>query len=815
VAICRDRLMKTTTMIRTCVFGILAVCGSLAATYADEPNAVRLFDRDTLVGWDYGSQPAKGWRMADGVLQGDKNSTPLVSGWTWGDVTLRFRWRVAEKGRWRWRLIGVGSSDFAMPITLSEGKATSSQLLAEKNGQSAEITHEPSADGWHEATLERRGQNATLTVATRGPQGGTSNSTLTFAVSGRFGLELSLADGAGSITDFTAAEPAGEPLYNGKDLSGWWTPGNLASWVPEPDRIVCVNQNGNYLRTRREYGDFTLSLDYKMAPGGNSGVGIRTAKNGWPSGDGMELQMLDEPPDTPLTRHSTMAIYGNLEPLARADRSRDFNRVVIKTEGYMVSAWVNGVLVQHANTAELPELRRRNLKGWIGLQDHGARTEFRNLRVLEGSSEAGLKAWQTPRPQSGSQLVLDRLMNSERLAIDDHVGSGAVETKVTDAGEQTLAELSGPGAIVTVSRTDQAGELAFYFEGESKPRLVCPADRLAEHVPLVGQDTQPLLTFIPYRTSLKITIKNGEAGDYRFDYVRFADDLPLEEFSTAGKPCVARGLLPALSYRNEQLGWGTHREADPLPRAGSEGQKIDEQSQATLVDLPGPGVVQWTKLIAAPTLLADDDLWLEVTVDDESRPAVAAPLRFFFPGLAEGNYPNYVVLNRDGWTNMLAMPFRSRLTMAVANHGRRPVSPVGLAVSYQPLTDTSDPRLARRLRGTFQAGTDAADRDWAKQAGDGRFVGLVTQYGKSAAGIDSLAIDGKPQDGWHSPDWQTVLGIDPQATNERHSLTGRQGGLQWRFFLLAPPEFHESFELRATEGPRLGNRLALFYIKSP
>ena len=808
VAIRIDRLMKTTMGIWTSIFGVLAVCCSLAAAQADQPNAVHLFDRDTLIGWDYGPQPAKGWRMANGVLQGNKKSTPLVSGWMWEDVTLRFRWKVTEKGRWVLQLVRAGGTGPSIPISLSEGATTMARVLADR-GQSGEITVGPSVDGWHDATLERSGANATLTVATRGPQGNTSNSTLTFAVDDRFGLELSLAEGAGELTDLTATEPAGEPLYNGKDLSGWWTPGSLASWVPEKDGIVCVNQNGNYLRTQHEYGDFTLSLEYKMAAGGNSGIGIRTAKNGWPSGDGMELQLLDEPAGTHLTRHSTMAIYGNLEPFARADRSRDWNRVVIKAEGYMVSAWVNGVLVQHANTAELPELRRRNLKGWIGLQDHGAKTEFRDMYVLEASADVGLTAWKTARPQSGSQLVLERLMNPERLAIDDHVGSGAVETQISDAAEQTLADLAGPGAVVTVSRTNQAGQLAFYFDGESTPRLVCPADKLADHVPLVGQDTQPLLTFIPYKKSLRIALKNGKAGDYRFDYVRFADDVPLEKF-VDGKPCAARGLLPALSYRNEQLGWGTHREADPLPRAGSEGQRIDEQSQATLVDLPGPGVVQWTKLIAAPTLLADDDLWLEVTVDDESRPAIAAPARYFFPGLAEGNYPNYVVLNREGWTNMLAMPYRSRLTIALANHGRRPVNPVGLLVSYQPLNDVNDPRLTHRLRGTFKS---EADRVWAKQSGDGRFAGLVTQYGKAAAGIDSLVIDGKRQDGWRLPDWRTILGIDPQTTNERHSLTGRQGGLQWRFFLLAPPEFHESFELHATEGPRLGNRLALFYMK--
>ncbi|MGH7139045.1 MAG: DUF2961 domain-containing protein, partial [Pirellulales bacterium] len=514
----------------------------------------------------------------------------------------------------------------------------------------------------------------------------------------------------------------------------------------------------------------------------------------------------------------------NLEPLARADRSQDWNHVVVKAEGYMISAWINGVLVQHANTAELPELRRRNLKGWIGLQDHGARTEFRDLSVLEAPDGLGPRAWQTPRATSGSQIVLERLMNPERLAIDDGLGSGAVEASVEGKDSQTLADLTGPGAVVVVSRTNQSGRLAFYFDGEDAPRLECPADKLHEHLPHVGQDTQPLLTYLPYRKSLKVTIDGAKAADYRLDYVTFPESVRVEEF-VKGESCVARGLLPALSYRNEQLGWGTHREADPLPRAGLQNQKIDEQNQTTLVDLKGPGIVEWTKLVAAPSLVNDDDLWLEVTLDEEAVPAISAPARYFFPGLAGGNYPNYVVTHRNGWTNMLAMPFAKRLTMALANHGRRPVQPVGLTVSYQPLDDANDPRLGRYLRGVFLSETDASsDRSWVKQSGGGRFVGLVTQYGKAAAGVDSLTLDGQPRTGWHSPDGRTFFGMtlswrktgrEPKAANERHSLSGRQAGFQWRFFLLAPPEFRQSFDLRASDGPSLGDRLALFYMNGP
>lgn len=790
------------------VGGMFVVCVG-GETQADDLPAVSLFDRNSLAGWTYGAEPIDGWRVADGVLHGEADATPLVSGWSWGDVEMSFRWKVAAKASWS-LLFMCQDDPSPIRVVLSEGR----EVRADYNAKSelGEIVALKSVDGWHQTTLVRRGNEASLRVATRTPDGFLTEAKIKFNINGRFALALELFAGSGDIADLKAREPAGKPLYNGKDLSGWWTPGNLASWRPAGESLILVNQNGNYLRTEKEYANFTLSLEYKMAKGGNSGIGIRTARDGWPSGDGMELQMLDERPGTPLTRHSTMAIYGNLEPLAKADRSQEWNRVVVKAEGYLISAWVNGVLVQHANTAGLPELRRRNLRGWIGLQDHGARTEFRNLKLLEAPAGLGLEAWREPRPNSGSQLVLERLMNSERLAVKNGIASGAAQASVAGKQEQILAELTGPAAVVLVSRKNSSGRLAWFFDGEPSPRLECQADKLHERVPLVGDNTQPLLTFVPFKKSLKLTIRDAAPGEYRLEYVTFPESTRLEEF-VAGQSSAARGLLPALSYRNEQLGWGTHREADPLPRAGEENRKIDEQSQETLVDLKGPGVVEWTKLIAAPTLAGSDDMWLEVTVDNESTPALSMPVRYFFPGLAGGNYRNYVVLNRNGWTNLLAMPYRTRLTMALANRGRRPVQPVGLKVSYQALSDESDPRLARRLRGAFLSDDGAAaERSWVKQSGGGRLIGLVAESGDAEAGIDSLLLDGRPCDGWRSPNWQALLGIAPKVTDERHSLSGRQAGLLWRFFLSAPPEFKQSCDLRATAGPPLGDRLALFYM---
>lgn len=791
---------------------VIALLCCLPAAYAEKRNqtGLSLLCNDCLTGWEYGEHPPKGWTIDDGVLTGEQAATPLVSGWSWQDAEFRFRWQAKNGGRWTFRMLKLETGEELARLTLAEDDFQ----VATHNQIQRRIEIGPTADnGWHQTTLRLRGGRLEAADQTATAPGD-SQSLLTLTIPrDRFVLEVGLASGGGSLTGLTASEPAGEPIFNGRDLAGWWTPGNLTSWKVEDEQIVCLNRNGNYLRTEREYGNFALSLEYKMARGGNSGIGLRTAHAGWPSGDGMELQLYDQRAGTPLNRHSTMAIYGNLEPLAHADRTEEWNQVTVRAEGYLISAWVNGVLVQHADTNRLPELRRRHLQGWIGLQDHGARIEFRNLRVLELPRGVGRQKWQTPPRELASQLVLERLMNSERLAVADGLDSAVATRSVETSGEHVLADLTGPAAIVEVSRSNSSGQLQFYFDGETTPRIECPAADLHQHVAQVGQDVQPLLTFIPFRKSLKVVLRASEPTEYRFDYVRFPADVRVEEYEASGQG-VARGLLPALSYRYDQLSSGTHREADPLPRAGLQNQTINEKDRSTLVELTGAGIVEWTKLAAAPTLLEDDELWLEVTVDREPHPALAAPARYFFPGLQGSNYANYVVLNCGGWTNLMAMPYRSGLTIAVANHGRRPVSPVGVTVSYQPLDDPNDPRLAHRLRGVFRSDRQPRQRDWINQQGQGRWVGLITQYGEFGAGIDGLIVDGQARDGWHTPNWQSVLGIAPRSVEERHSLSGRYGGFQWRFLLDAAVDFERSLELRATPGQPLGDRLALFYMRA-
>jgi hypothetical protein len=380
-----------------------------------------------------------------------------------------------------------------------------------------------------------------------------------------------------------------------------------------------------------------------------------------------------------------------------------------------------------------------------------------------------------------------------------------------------LAELAGPGALVEVSHSGGPSRLAFYFDGEVAPRVDCAAADLHLHVPQVGQDQQPLLTYVPFRRSLKIVATAKEMVEYGFDYVVFPAETRLETFE-GGESGVARGLLPALSYRNEQLGWGTHREADPLPRKSSPTQTIAAGETKELLRLEGAGVVEWTKLQAPAGVLANDDLWLEVRHGGRPRPAISAPVRYFFPGLSGGNYPNYVVVDRGGFTSMLAMPYRDELSISLVNHGRTPLDSVAVTVSFEPSAgsssgETSDKVPPFVLHGVFARGDISESGELMKLTGRGRLVGLVRQWKSGLPSFaDTLVVDGKEREGWQALDGGPAAGAGDAQVEFRRSLTGRYGGLAWRFFWLAPVDFVETLELRPDAGSAAGNRLALVYL---
>jgi hypothetical protein len=180
------------------------------------------------------------------------------------------------------------------------------------------------------------------------------------------------------------------PFFNGKDLAGW--EGDTKLWKVEDGMIVGdspgIKQN-EFLATRKTYGDFELSLEFKMRDGqGNSGVQFRSKREegtsaviGYQADLGQQYWgcLYDE------HRRNKVLVQAPAE-LADVLKKGDWNTYVIRAQGDHVTLTLNGL--KTVDYHEPDEKIARS--GIIALQIHSGpamRMEFRNIRLRELSSK--------------------------------------------------------------------------------------------------------------------------------------------------------------------------------------------------------------------------------------------------------------------------------------------------------------------------------------------------------------------------------------------------------------------------------------------
>jgi len=199
------------------------------------------------------------------------------------------------------------------------------------------------------------------------------------------------------------------PLFNGKDLDDWVAEGDkeyeqdgkkLPVWVAKDGMLTCmVNTNKSYgfLRyTKQEFADFTLHVEYRMAPREdaktprcNSGVGIRTVPydpkdaKSRPSAAAYEVQLLDDA-DTQPDKHSTASLYNYVAPkMTAAKAAPEWNVIEIECVGQRIKITLNDKEVLNVDQSEIKETKDKPLKGYICLQNHGGKVDFKNLNIRE------------------------------------------------------------------------------------------------------------------------------------------------------------------------------------------------------------------------------------------------------------------------------------------------------------------------------------------------------------------------------------------------------------------------------------------------
>jgi len=211
-------------------------------------------------------------------------------------------------------------------------------------------------------------------------------------------------------------------LFDGKSFAGWKIYGvdeeePIEHWEIDDDALhftrdvslpgMILNHLNPFtkgaldLMTRERFDDFELSIDWRISPGGNSGIfyAVPNEETSLSWDLGLEMQVLDDAGhmDGEIETHRAGDLY-DLQSLARgtARPVGEWNTARIRVEGDHIRHWLNDVLVadivrgspawqsaiedsKFAGTEGFGLARR----GHLTLQDHGDPVWFRNIKIRE------------------------------------------------------------------------------------------------------------------------------------------------------------------------------------------------------------------------------------------------------------------------------------------------------------------------------------------------------------------------------------------------------------------------------------------------
>jgi hypothetical protein len=209
-----------------------------------------------------------------------------------------------------------------------------------------------------------------------------------------------------ALNTLTDAERAAgwKLLFDGKTTEGWRA--YRGKTMPDKWQVVDgtltfhpkASGKGGDIITVEQYDNFELALEWKIAPGGNSGIMYRVAETeDAPYYTGPEYQLLDNAKHADgrsrlTSAASCYALYAPSKDMTKP--VGEWNKTRLIVNGSHVEHWLNGEKVvtyeigstgweERVKASKFKDWKRfgKETKGHIDLQDHGDAIAFRNIKI--------------------------------------------------------------------------------------------------------------------------------------------------------------------------------------------------------------------------------------------------------------------------------------------------------------------------------------------------------------------------------------------------------------------------------------------------
>jgi hypothetical protein len=221
-----------------------------------------------------------------------------------------------------------------------------------------------------------------------------------FALVALVGLASVVARGADNELTEQEKKEGWILLFDGKSVDGWVAAaGKPINAGNVKDGAFNSFKSGGYVPyyDKRKFGDFVLSLDFKVSKGCNSGVFFRVADPKDPVQTGFEIQVMDSFGKPKLGKHEMGALYDAQEAAKNASKPvGEWQHMEVTVVGNKVKVVLNGETVNEAdldrwtqanknpdgskNKFKTP-LKEMAKEGYIGVQDHGHDCWYKNVKV--------------------------------------------------------------------------------------------------------------------------------------------------------------------------------------------------------------------------------------------------------------------------------------------------------------------------------------------------------------------------------------------------------------------------------------------------